>query len=115
MPAAKYVIKVEQGAYWSRLMTYKDQAGDPIDLTGYSAAMMVRSLIESTSTILSLTSDDGITLGGDAGTIFIEITTAQSAALPPGDAVYDLELTGPSGEVERLLQGPFIVSPEVTR
>jgi hypothetical protein len=99
-------------------MTYKDAAGTVINLTNYTARMQVRSKASAPTTILSLTSSvgGGITLGGAAGTIVINIAASGTAALEPGDYVYDLELVNTtSTAVTRLIQGKFKVSAEVTR
>lgn len=57
----------------------------------------------------------GITLGGSAGTIVINITAAQTTALTAGNYVYDLELTSGGGFVTRILEGKFVITPEVTQ
>jgi hypothetical protein len=56
-------------------------------------------------------------LGGTAGTIVVALTATQTAAIdatPSGQYVYDLELVSGS-TVTRLVEGNFLVSPEVTR
>lgn len=60
------------------------------------------------------TLNSGITLGGVAGTVVITIDAAYTADLTSGNYVYDLELTSSNGTVTRLLEGQFIVTPEVT-
>lgn len=80
--------------------------------------MQVRETFDSTSTLVSLTSGTGITLGGTAGTILLEMSATQTAALdatPSGQYVYDLELVSSVGYVTRLVQGNFTISLEVTR
>jgi hypothetical protein len=57
----------------------------------------------------------GLTLGGSAGTIVINITAAQTTALTSGTYVYDLELTSGGGVVTRILEGKFVITPEVTQ
>jgi hypothetical protein len=56
----------------------------------------------------------GITLGGAAGTIVVTIDADYTSDLIDGSYVYDLELTSSSGTVTRLLEGQFVVTPEVT-
>jgi hypothetical protein len=56
----------------------------------------------------------GITLGGAAGTIVITIDADYTSDLNDGSYVYDLELTSSTGTVTRLLEGQFVVTPEVT-
>jgi hypothetical protein len=114
---------VDQGSSFTRVVTWRDESSTPVNITGYTARMKVKRAYSSTSTLLSLTLSSGLSLGGTAGTITITITAGQTAALPvqvdgairdPLVAVYDLELVSGSGQVTRLLEGNFIITPEVT-
>ena len=113
--AAKYDITCDQGATFSRVITWLDSTGVPVNLTSYTARMQVRATVDAASTIFSLTSPSNITLGGSAGTITIVISAATTAAATAGDYVYDLELVSSSGIVTRLIQGCFVLDAEVTR
>lgn len=115
MTAGIYNFIIEQGATWNPIITWKDNTGTAINLTGYSARLQIRDAINSISTIVSLTSASGITLGGSAGTIAPLLSATATAALDFDDAVYDLELVSGSGIVYRLLQGSVSLSKEVTR
>jgi hypothetical protein len=116
MSASIYNINIEQGATFTRTITWKDSAGAAINLTGYTARMQIRERVESSTALVSLTSSSGITLGGAAGTVVITITATQTDALPNmKKGVYDLELVSAGGIVTRLLQGEVVVSPQVTR
>lgn len=115
MPAGTYNIVCDQGSTLSRVITWKNSSGTPINLTSYTARMQVRDGYSATSSLLSLTTENGgITLGGALGTITLVASATDTAALTPDQYVYDLEMiTGST--VTRLLQGTFIVTPEVTR
>ncbi len=115
MTAAIYNATIDQGATFQLEVVYKDDAGTPINLTGYTAALQVRQNYYDTTALLTLTSpSNGIVITGATGTIDITMTSAQTGGLDEGFYVYDLEIT--SGEtVTRLIQGQFTVSPEVTR
>ena len=102
----------KQGSTFTRTITWS-QDGIPVNVTGYTAAMQVRSSYTSPTAVVSLTNGDGISLGGTAGTIEITISAVDTAGIPAGNYVYDLELTS-GGTVTRLLEGQFIVTPEVT-
>jgi hypothetical protein len=120
MAAAKYKMLVEQGTTWNKTFTWKvkDNAGNfqPVNITGYTARMHVRRRITDANFIVALTTaNSAIILGGAAGTITLSLDAAATAALPAGPWVYDLEVINPSGVVERLLKGTFLVDPEVTR
>lgn len=117
MPAGKHDIVIEQGATFRRVITWKDSAGTPINLTGYTAKMQVRERVRDSDVVLECSTANGrITLGGSAGTITIvaqDEVTALLAEMPK--AVYDLELTSSGGEVTRLLRGSVEIVAEVTR
>lgn len=88
----------------------------PVDLTTYTARMQIRDTVDSITTLVSLTTENGgITLGGVAGTISLLITAAATAALTFGTAVYDLEVVTAGGIVTRLFSGAVALSKEVTR
>jgi hypothetical protein len=103
-----------QGASFDYTLTW-NLGGSAVNLTNYTARMQVRSTYDSTAVALSLTSGSGITLGGTAGTIFIEASPTTTAAIASGQYVYDLELVTPGSAVTRLVEGNFVVDPEVTR
>jgi hypothetical protein len=112
--AGSYNFTIEQGATFNLLMTWKiDNVA--VNLTGYTARLQARIDVDETETILSLTTGAGITLGGAAGTITLDQTATQTALLPKGEYVYDLELQSSGGIVTRLLQGELNISAEVTR
>jgi hypothetical protein len=89
----------------------------------------VKSVPSSTSFTVARTATDGsltlgasptvniyasIVLGGSAGTVVISLSDEVTADLTPATYVYDLELTSSTGDVTRLIQGAFVVDPEVT-
>lgn len=117
MAAAVYDITIEQGSVFELNLVYKDNAGTPINLTGYSARMQVRQKYSSTTPVLSLVSPTNITLGGALGTIAVKAAATATADLGIKTGVYDLELVPPSGagDAFRLVEGSVVVTPEVTR
>ena len=116
-PAGLYNIVADQGATLSRTITWKTSAKVAINVTGYTARMHVRATVDASTTLLVLTTENTcITLGGAAGTVTMTVPASVTANLTPGIHVYDLELIAPvSGVVSRLVQGNFVVRPEVTR
>lgn len=114
MAAATHDLIIDQGATWRVNLLYKDPAGSPINLTGYTAQLQLRTSYEAASASLSLSSGSGITITGNTGNIAIVATATQTTSLVAGDYFYDLEITL-SGEVTRLIQGRAIVRPQVTR
>jgi Na+/serine symporter len=108
-----YDLVCPQGATFQKTFTWSVD-GTAVNLTGYSAALQVRSAYDSDVALVSLVSGSGIVLGGAAGTIDVTISAAVTSGLPVGSLTYDLELTSGS-VVTRLLQGAFNVSGGVTR
>jgi hypothetical protein len=108
-----YRINLYQGATFDQQFIWKID-DTPVDLSTYTARMQVRRSFDAADTIVDLTEGYGITLSED-GEIDIYIDADDTSDLPGGSFVYDIELESDSGEVTRLLQGAFIVSPEVTR
>lgn len=116
-PAGLYNIVADQGSTLSRTILWKDPAKKPILLSGYTARMKVRPL-SSSDAILSLTTENGgIALGDTNGQINIYVSDEVMATIPEGKYLYDLEMVAPSSNlyVYKLVQGNFVVRPEVTR
>lgn len=114
MIPGKYNITCPQGATFGQQLTWLID-DDPVDLTGYTARMQIREKYTSTIYNLNLTTENGgITLGGDLGTISLLVSASVTSEIVPKEYVYDLELDS-GGEVTRIIEGKFIVTPEVTR
>jgi hypothetical protein len=109
----RYNITAYQGATYDLDLTWSTN-GTPVNLTNYTAAMQVRTAANASTAIISLTNGTGITLGGTAGTINININSTTMGSATPGQYVYDLELNS-GGTVYRLIQGTFSIQAEVTR
>jgi len=115
MAAGTLNFTIEQGATFNLLLTWEID-GTPVNITNWTARLAARVDVEDSEVILSLTTTNGgITLGGAAGTISLNQTATQTALLPAGTYVYDLELISAVGAVTRLVQGELNISPEVTR
>lgn len=115
MESGTYNFTIYQGATFNRVLTWKDSNNTAVNLTGYTARMMIRDCLESDAPFITLTTENGgITLGGAAGTITLSISATATAAITQSQGVYDLELVTGS-TVTRLLEGAVTISKEVTR
>ena len=112
----------DQGATFRKTLTMIASDGTTaIDLSGFTARMKIKDEVGGTL-IKSLTSSSGggLTIGGASGQttngeIDILISASDTASFSaPLDAVYDLEIQSNTGVVDRVLQGKFIINPEVT-
>lgn len=113
MAAGQYNFTIEQGATFSRVITFKDSDGSPIDLTNYTAQLIAKEKTTGVEILNLTTENGGITIGGVAGTITLSMSAAETGDLNFDCGVYDLELIHAS-VVTRLLQGTVELSREVT-
>jgi hypothetical protein len=114
MIPGKYNMVCPQGTTFSKQLTFTIDSV-PVDLTTYTARMQVREKYTSTSAIITITTENGgISLGGEDGTIDLYVSDSNTSHIVAKEYVYDLELVS-SSNVYRLIQGKFIVTPEVTR
>lgn len=119
LPIALADICIFQGATFNQTLFYETgEPSAPVNLTGYTAKMQIRSKPESKAIILELSTAVGngrIILNETTGSIRLLISATDTATLSVCDkAVYDLELYN-GAVTTRILQGNVIISPEVTR
>jgi hypothetical protein len=127
MAAGIYNITLEQGSTIDFKVQYKDSTGNPINLTGYGAAMQIRSNYadNNPTTYITLSSSlaaDGTGLNmvsSSTGYIGVFISACSSSALNFSNARYDLEIySGSVGScpiTTRILEGQVYLSKETTR
>lgn len=66
-------LTIREGETFSWVYTYLDSAGDPVDLTGYTATFKVAGWGSGT-----------VTLGDDAGTVTLSLSALQTIDLAEG-------------------------------
>lgn len=116
MAVAKKDLTVYQGADYAHQFYYRDAAGNPIVLTGYSARMQIREKITNSATIFeATTATSNLVIDGSAGKITLTIPDTDSTTWSARKAVYDLEIVSPAGTVTRIIEGKVRIDPEVTR
>ncbi len=114
MTPGRFNIKVYKGANFELAPQWKID-GKYVNVSGYSANMIVRNSPTSPTSIVTLSSANGrILIGNTNGKFTLQLTATQTGALAAGEYVYDLEVTSPGGKVTRLLEGGFIVYEGVT-
>ena len=111
----KRKLRIIKGATFDPGWTWKP-GGVPMDFTGCSARMQVRSDYGEPILLELTTESGGIVLGGPAGTIDLWIGATDTAAITWTEGVFDIEVQYAAGpdHVDRLIQGSITVSPEVT-
>lgn len=113
--AGTFDIEWHQGDTFSLLLTWRDVNQDPIDLTGYTARMQLRTSFDAEEASLELTTEnDRISLGGSNGEIQLTVDAETMADMDTGSYKYDLEMVV-GATVRKILKGKFKVLAEVTR
>jgi hypothetical protein len=109
MTPAHVDLHIRRGEPFKRLFIYQNPDGSPIDLTGWQARLLV--WWPRSSTVLEdLSHDSGIVLGGEAGTILVELSSEQASAVPQINAPYELKLIDPLGTIWRPFAGRAVYS-----
>lgn len=108
METGIYDLNITQHSTYSKVFTCTDKDDIVIDLTDYTADLIIKSSLASTTPILSLSETDGLTLGAD-GTITVAIAATSTATLTLDKMWYYLELTT-GATVTRPLQGDVYLS-----
>jgi hypothetical protein len=114
MTPGKYNMICPQGATFSKRLTWSID-DEPVDLTGYTARMQAKDKVGSTcNPVVNITTENGGISLDDEGNIDLLISASDTASIYAKDYFYDLELVTGS-TVYRVIEGKFIVTPEVTR
>jgi hypothetical protein len=90
-------IEIVQGKTWEAKFRYLSRCSSgrkpaPIDLSGYTARMVVRECAEDSASLLDLTTSNGGIALSASGLIELEATPTQTSNLTAGDGVYEIEL-----------------------
>lgn len=104
-------ITCRKGDSFRLEITFKDDSGAVLNLTGYTWKLDVRETDTSSSAILE---DDAFTYSGTTqGVLTITAPAATMAGVNGGMYVYDLQSTN-SGAVKTWIYGIFKVNEDVT-
>lgn len=114
MTPGKLNLICPQGATFSKSLTY--EIGDvPVDLGGYSARLQVRKTHSSKNPVIDINTNNGGITVDENGVIAFIVTATETAQIPSGTYVYDLEIISTNNTISRLIEGKFEITPEVTR
>ena len=112
---ASLPLCVVQGAtyekpFWYGMYDKTTKVFTPLDLTGYTAEMVIESTVQTPTITLTLTTaNGGLVIDGPAGKITRHMTAAQTGTLAFSRAgKWQLEITS-GAVVKRLAQGAVIV------
>lgn len=111
---AQVDLCLPQGQTWDTEIIWEAD-GTPVNLSGWTARMMLRTTAEAASPTVSLSTATSTMTALSNGTIGLSYSAISSAAITAATYLYDLEVVNPSGNVRRLMQGRAVVSREITR
>lgn len=104
-------LYVDAGATYSNIVTVTASNGQPLNLTGYTVASQMRKSYQSSTAYVFTAS----VYDANNGKIRLQLTDVQSAAIPAGRWLYDVEITSPSGTKTRVVEGIITVNPQITQ
>lgn len=105
-------VNAYSGATLSLSFTCKDEDGDAVNLTGYTARAEVRPTVSSSTITLNLSP----TIPTPAnGIISVNIADEVTALIEPGAYVWGLVLVTPAGGVIPIESGPIVFRQIVPR
>lgn len=111
--AGRHNLTIEQGVTFRRIFHLKDEDGALLDLTGATAILQGKQS-KSTEIVINLSIGNGITMGGVAGTITVEMSPEETELLTILDLVYDMKVDY-GVDKERLIQGKITLDTEVSK
>ena len=98
MAASKYDFTIEQGTSFKISLIYKDNAGNPIDLTGWCARLIWKTNTNITQTFSSDNIDYNVykfTIDDVEGKLTLMMPSSTTNSFSFNTAKYDLELQSP--------------------
>lgn len=102
---------VDAGSNYSNIISVTATNGLALDLTGYTVkSQMRKSYSSSVAYNFNPSVYDALN-----GKVRLQLTAAQSEAIPPGRWLYDVEITSPSGTKTRVVEGIVTVTPQITQ
>jgi hypothetical protein len=113
-----FPITIVQGDDFYFPITYSDQYGNPINLSGYSAEMQVRGTVNSNNPpLIDVSTANGyIVIVPATGAVNITIPHSMTVSLPSNsNAVYDVVITSVVGFQTRIIFGNVYIPERVTR
>ena len=106
-------VACNQGSEFSASLTWNDGAGNPIDLSPYTALMQVRKDAYE-KLIVELSTTNGYITMSSEGVITFDIPFSVTSCLPAGSFLYDFKLYDTNGIPSTILRGEFVVKAAIT-
>jgi hypothetical protein len=108
--ATKANLVIDQGSTFLVELDLKDENGDILVLSGYSANSQIRKWYTSSNASATFATS----INTAAGAISLSLTSEETSGLVAGRYVYDVEIQDGSSTT-RIIEGIVTVTPQVTR
>lgn len=105
--APKLNLVLDQGTDFSQDIEINDDAGNPLDLSGYSAFAQFKKYY--TANVAG-----HFTVSLSTGIINLSMNSASSSNISDGRYVYDIKLIDSDGKDSRPIEGMLTVTPQVS-
>jgi hypothetical protein len=105
-------LTLRQYQEWNIAFNYTDSTGTLINLTGYTPELQFRTSALAKTTVLSLTTANGITFAPNSNP---QVTISADIEVAPGKYEWDLRLTATGQGSIFLGRGEVIIQAGVTR
>lgn len=112
--AVRVDLVIEQGTDLDMPITLTDSSDTPVSVIGYTAALRVRPFVSSDNILHEMTTENN-KITTSSGKVVLVFRKADFAAAVWRSGIYDLKITSPGDVTERIIEGQFIIDPEVTR
>lgn len=106
--ATKANINIDQGSSFNTEIDLTDDAGNPLDLSAYTATAQMRKSYTSINAI-----SFGTTLSN--GAILLTMNAETTSQIVAGRYLYDVVMEDGQGTVTRIVEGQVTVTPGITR
>ena len=104
-------LYIDAGSTFNAIVTVRGTDGNVLNLTGFSVASQIKKSYGSLVAYNFITS----IYDAPSGRVKITLPAATSSAIKPGRYLYDIEITAPSLEKLRAVEGLVIITPEITK
>jgi hypothetical protein len=113
--AGTYDISTDQSGDLKITFLWKNTLGNPVDLHSFTAKMQVKVKEADTTSLLTLTTENGYILLYSDGHIVFNVPGTVTERVKPGIYVYSLVLHGPDYPNKVLLKGACTIEATATR
>lgn len=108
----RYDIEIYQGDTFSFQLKLKDNAANPVDVTGWTALAQIRKISDSSP---GETPAMSATIQGTEGTVVLSLTDTETSALDgETEYKYDVQLTDAGGNKRTYIGGKITVTEDIS-